>query len=287
MYKKIKNPETGKFVNILGRTGKRILREYLYQVGGHEGPCALNSKGNRCKKDPVADLENCKLVKGKCKRINNKSKIKKTPSKKKISKSIVKSPKKITKPITIVGDSNTFLNKITIVDNGVLGVDRSTKDNFDISNTTVVDPAGLPYITGSPSDAGAASQAIYNWCGLAKKQSFPKPIKDAIKNPSDAKLHKYGTGTQSKYVIHVVGPNFQGGGYTTCKAIDILSTSYTNVFKECCVLPVSITNVRLLPISGGVFLGKYFADNLTHITMTAIKTGFSRLNASEKKQILL
>ena len=288
MYKKIKNPETGKFVNILGRTGKSVIREYLNQVGGHGGSCALNSKGNRCKKSPVADEENCELVKGKCKKKNNKSKIKKTlKSKKGTSKSIVKSPKKnITKPITKVGDSNTFLNKITIVDYGVLG-DSGGRGSPDITNTTVVDPAGLPYITGSytPSRAGAASRAIYNWCGLAKKQSFPQPIKDAVKKPSDAKLHIYGSGNQSKYIIHVVGPDFRGGGDTTSQAIDILSKSYTNVFKECGDLPVSITNVHLLPISGGVFLGK-FKDNLMHITMTAIKTGFSRLNASEKKTIL-
>ena len=68
MYKKIKNPETGKFVNILGRTGKSVIREYLNQVGGHGGPCALNSKGNRCKKSPVVDEVNCELVKGKCKK---------------------------------------------------------------------------------------------------------------------------------------------------------------------------------------------------------------------------
>ena len=242
MYKKIKNPKTGKFVNILGRTGKGVLREYLNQLGGHGGACALNNKSKRKKEGAVAGQEG--------------------------------------------GAANTFLKNIAIVDHGVLG-DPDGRGSPDITNTAVVDPAGLPYITGShtPASAGAASRAIYNWCGLAKKQSFPKPIKDAVKKPSDAKLHIYGSGNQSKYIIHVVGPDFRGGGDTTSQAIDILSTSYTNVFKECCDLPVSITNVHLLPISGGVFLGN-FKDNLMHITMTAIKTGFSRLNASEKKTIL-
>ena len=55
MYKKIVNPITGKLVNTNGKLGRQILNNYLIQLGGHSGPCSLNSKTGRCKKSSSWD----------------------------------------------------------------------------------------------------------------------------------------------------------------------------------------------------------------------------------------
>ena len=61
----IMNPVSNKKVSIYSKQGKNILNKYLSMIGGHEGPCALNGKTNRCKKSKIGD-NNCKLEKGKC-----------------------------------------------------------------------------------------------------------------------------------------------------------------------------------------------------------------------------
>ena len=50
MYHKIVNPKTGRKVNIYTKLGQAILKGYLNQLGGHNGPCGLNAKTGRCKK---------------------------------------------------------------------------------------------------------------------------------------------------------------------------------------------------------------------------------------------
>ena len=60
MYKYIVNPETNRRVNVHGLVGRKVLRNYFLQSGGHSGPCALNSKTGRCNKSVKAD-GNCKV----------------------------------------------------------------------------------------------------------------------------------------------------------------------------------------------------------------------------------
>jgi hypothetical protein len=62
-YNFITNPLTGRKVNINGKIGQRVLANYkrFTQTGGHDGPCALNLKGNRCKKSDTWDNESCEL----------------------------------------------------------------------------------------------------------------------------------------------------------------------------------------------------------------------------------
>ena len=62
-YNKIINPETGRKVSIYSKLGNKILNNYfnLFQTGGHDGPCGLNEKGNRCKKSAKWDRVNCEL----------------------------------------------------------------------------------------------------------------------------------------------------------------------------------------------------------------------------------
>ena len=90
MYKKIVNPITGKLVNTNGKLGRQILNNYLIQLGGHSGPCGLNSKTGRCKKSSSWDNANCELVNGRCK---NKKKSSTTSQKPPIRETISTSSK--------------------------------------------------------------------------------------------------------------------------------------------------------------------------------------------------
>lgn len=71
MYDTIVNPITGRKVSIYGRIGKNILKNYIKQIGGHDGPCSLNLETGRCKSQPghhLVDDNRCKLDKhtGRC-----------------------------------------------------------------------------------------------------------------------------------------------------------------------------------------------------------------------------
>lgn len=95
MFSQIVNPKTGRKVSINSRLGKRILSNYVNQLGGHNGPCAINPSSGRCKKSLVGD-GNCEVVNGRCRK-NNKT-VKK--SKKKAKKSVKKEQKVIAKITT-------------------------------------------------------------------------------------------------------------------------------------------------------------------------------------------
>ena len=49
-YNKIINPVNGKQINIFSTEALNVLKNYIYALGGHEGPCVLNSKTKRCRK---------------------------------------------------------------------------------------------------------------------------------------------------------------------------------------------------------------------------------------------
>jgi len=109
-FEYIVNPETGRKVNVNGKTGRRILNNYINQLGGairagsripsdqylqtggHDGPCGLNSASGRCAKTASWDRVNCLLKKGRC--AKNKS-----PAKKQVKKMVKKGktvhPKKL------------------------------------------------------------------------------------------------------------------------------------------------------------------------------------------------
>ena len=76
MYQKIFNPKTNRMVSIYGKTGMKIINNYLnyiQQFGGHDGPCAVNPSTNKCKKSKKSD-GNCEVSpKGRCRKISQKS----------------------------------------------------------------------------------------------------------------------------------------------------------------------------------------------------------------------
>jgi hypothetical protein len=68
MYNKIINPNTGRSVKITSKLGRQILNNYITQLGGHTGPCAINKSSGRCRKSKKADGK-CSVVNGRCQKI--------------------------------------------------------------------------------------------------------------------------------------------------------------------------------------------------------------------------
>ena len=62
-YNKIVNPKTNSFVNIYSKTGRKILYNYLIQLGGHEGPCSYNEGTGRCRNEGKHEKKKCKISK--------------------------------------------------------------------------------------------------------------------------------------------------------------------------------------------------------------------------------
>ena len=65
MWNYIINPKTRRKVSIYTNLGKKILKHYISQLGGHNGPCGLNPNSGKCKKTKKWDHTNCKLVNNK------------------------------------------------------------------------------------------------------------------------------------------------------------------------------------------------------------------------------
>ena len=170
--------------------------------------------------------------------------------------------------------STKFLKQVKVVGYSVLGSRLENGKFINVvgapqAGTALVDPAGLPYVSGQypPGKAGAASKAIYSWVGLRDAAKFPDAVSAAITKPGDAKAHTYGGGqsdamsgaevSAGKSVVHVVGPDFRSRPHTDAEALASLTRAYGNVLREIATLPASVPRVRLLPISGGVFLGGF------------------------------
>merc|ERR1719296_245700 len=138
----------------------------------------------------------------------------------------------------------------------------------------IVDPAGLPYISGkaAPGLAGAASCAIYDWLDLRGAEAFPPPVQEAITEATQAKFHTYG----DKMCIHVVGPDFREEQLKTSSEVSArLTKAYANVFTEFASSPAK--QLRLLPISSGVFAGR-FGKEMPKLTAKALIASFFLLS---------
>ena len=83
-------------------------------------------------------------------------------------------------------------------------------------------------------------------------------------------------------VIHVVGPGFRSGIWDNSSAMSALSAAYTQTFIE--FAGSSKRVLRLLPISGGIFVGQ-FHGVFPQITMGALVSGYSALNAEHRALI--
>ena len=56
MFHKIVNPLSGRKVSIYGKIGRKVLQKYTQQLGGHMGPCGINTESGRCKKSLVGNI---------------------------------------------------------------------------------------------------------------------------------------------------------------------------------------------------------------------------------------
>jgi hypothetical protein len=122
-----------------------------------------------------------------------------------------------------------------------------------LDRAVVVDPAGLEFIErGSVAGAGAASKAVYKWLRITK---FPPGVVRDVKRETDAAFHDYGP---NKKVIHVASPNLKKVANFE-DALLALTGAYKNVLGAFERNGAGLT-LRLLPISGGLFVGKFKSD---------------------------
>ena len=169
----------------------------------------------------------------------------------------------------------SFIDKV----NKMLSISRYgiLDNNPDFSNTAIVDPAGLPYISGGTdiSLAGGASASIYSKLEITE---MPDIIKQKVKKVLDAAYYKHDCDIG---VIHVVGPNFSDYSIkvkTIADAIERLKEAYYNVFVEFTNCPE--THLRLLPVSGGIFSGPFRKDIMS-ITIKSIMAALLKLHNQE------
>lgn len=196
---------------------------------------------------------------------------------------------------------------VTLQEFGVLGL-RPDQNDETTSVTIprdhiVVDPAGLPYITGDEpiSDASALSGEIYaryhiklqfNRPGPLLKEfgGFPDAVQKNVTAEGAAFAYEYYEGT----VIHVVGPNFKVEPASTMNAaVGRLKAAYASVIRaaETHVRGVINTNesnaykkgvvVRLPLISMGKFAGKYTNEQKYELTARAVTEAFSEPKSTQ------
>jgi len=182
------------------------------------------------------------------------------------------------------GSQETKMPKIKVEFYGVLG-DR--EENRPDSHTAIVDPAGLRFIADNrPGEAGGASGAIYS---ALRIKEFPQHVRDRITRATEAAIHHY----DDFDVIHVVGPQlWQEVGdvihdVTQEAACGLLVQSYRNVFQEFGSkhsLRYDLDELRLLPISGGIFAGRY-KQQLPTMSATAVYQALSDLKRDDNQVI--
>ena len=179
---------------------------------------------------------------------------------------------------------------VAVVPYSVLGTQLTNSRAFEQRaeepgpSTAFVDPAGLPYITQyGPRGAGGAAGAIYKFLGISTAERFPEAVMAAITAPTHAKYATYGGG--QKHAIHAVGPNFNEHACSWEEAVELLGCTYANVLSEFAETPASVTDLRLLPISGGIFAGP-FKSRLPELTLEALAVGFSKVSAQARQIVL-
>ena len=202
--------------------------------------------------------------------------------------------------LTCIEDSRSLPTASPVIilkEMGVLGLSHGEKGSVDIPpNHIVVDPAGLPYISGTLpiKKAGALSGAIYAHYHVKGQfrpgqllrdcAGFPYAVKKNVSAEGAAFAYQYHEGT----VIHVVGPNFNEGSALTMRdAVVRLSTAYYNVIKaaESHVRDIKKANestvynkgavVRMPLISMGEFAGKFTDEEKYELTAKAVTRAFS------------
>eukprot|EP00438_Fugacium_kawagutii_P013647 Skav213120 [mRNA] locus=scaffold107:89262:90458:+ [translate_table: standard] len=189
-----------------------------------------------------------------------------------------------------MADISEVMHALEMKSYGILGMSSEGTDVEPPDEITVlVDLAGLLFIQDKgPAAAEGDATAIYKWLEISEDESFPEDVRQAITEECHAKYHSYAD--DKKKCIHVVGPDFRkidDPDFTEDNAVDKLAVAYRNVFEEFCKVGAEhgLKNMRLLPISGGIFSGR-FKENLPEITVRAVQAAYERL-AEDKKQYIM
>ncbi len=193
-------------------------------------------------------------------------------------------------PTPASGETTLGLNLPTIVPYGVLGEvlvrgDKEQRAPQPGEDTTITDPAGVDNIQppGGPHLAGGASGAIYDYLGLTAVPAprFPEDVIAAVTKDGDAKMATYTPFGEVKTCIHAVGPNFNDNWARTQPrewAIEALAVTYENTLRE--FAQSAVPTLRLLPISGAIFAGKWKQD-MPQMTVEAWNAAVAKLHPDE------
>lgn len=169
-----------------------------------------------------------------------------------------------------------------------------------------VDPAGLPFIQElGPSLAAGAAGAIYDFLGIRSDETFPDDVRAHVTDTGRARWHTYTVETEGVAVTrnccHVVGPNFaelygpspfpDEDGVVDDPDIDAqrreaeahLTACYAAVLIE--FRRSGLHHLRLLPISGGIFAGK-FRGEIYGLTFRALARALRALDEDTAAAIL-
>ena len=139
-----------------------------------------------------------------------------------------------------------------------------------VPGLAILDPAGLRFIRDGPKGAGGAAGQIYRWLEISEQDSFPAPVRQAIRAPLQAKLQYYGV----RACLHVVGPDFSQRRCSEDEALGELTQAYAAALRE--FARARLGGLRLLPISGGIFAGN-LKPQLPSLTAGALRAAFDAL----------
>ena len=222
----------------------------------------------------------------------------------------VPSPLAPSSPLGPSSPSSPLRRVVTLQEFGVLGLRPDQNDeNHSVTiprNHIVVDPAGLPYITGKQkiSGAGALSGEIYARYHIKLKFNRQgQPLKECSRFPYDVQKNVTAEGAAFAYeyyegtVIHVVGPNFKVEPASSMNAaVGRLKAAYASVIRvaEAHVRDVIKYNesnaykkgavVRLPLISMGKFAGNYTNEEKYELTARAVTEAFSEAPNAHKSK---
>ena len=105
---------------------------------------------------------------------------------------------------------------------------------------------------------------------ISEQDSFPAPVRQAIRAPLQAKLQYYGV----RACLHVVGPDFSQRRCSEDEALGELTQAYAAALRE--FARARLGGLRLLPISGGIFAGN-LKPQLPSLTAGALRAAFDAL----------
>lgn len=201
-----------------------------------------------------------------------------------------------------------FFTRLQIVPYGVLGIQMTLQKDSEgrpvevrrapppSSATAFVDAAGLHHVHGEkgPQGANGSAGAIYKHIGIYESTEFPADVREHVTKEGDARLYRYSSEHGDQNVIHAIGPDFRKDPYATgdtqAQSIEMLSKAHCSVLAEYAAVQLSaeqspIEHLRLLPLSGGIFSGRY-AKDIPDMTMEALAEGFAQLSAEQQALVL-